>query len=84
VLIPGNDKLLTVLCNDGLKLAEFRAKETAGFGKLNRFEPELCVTLRLFYVNVSRLVTFTTEEEKAKATETKNFWHAMRMLKARS
>src|SRR5437773_2288492 len=27
-----------------------------------------------------RLVTFATEEEKTKATDAKNFWHAVRIL----
>jgi len=30
----------------------------------------------LLYVNVPGLVTFATEEEKSKAADAKNFWHA--------
>ena len=34
----------------------------------------------LFYMDVARLVTFATEEEKSKPTDAQNLWHAVRIL----
>jgi hypothetical protein len=43
--------------------------------QLNWLEPELCVTVCLFYMNVARIVAFAAEKEKPIATNSKNFWH---------
>ena len=61
--------------NNRVQFAEFRSMKPTRFDQFNRVEPELCVTLRLLYVNVSRFVTFAAEEEKPKAADPKNFWH---------
>ena len=62
--------------NDRVEFAELGSTKAARFDQLDRIQPEFGVALCLFYMNMTRLVAFTTEKEKAKATNAKNFWHA--------
>src|SRR5712691_2562734 len=50
VLIPGNDKLLTMFRNDCVQFAQLCAAKSARFNKLNRLKPKLCVALRPLHV----------------------------------
>lgn len=65
VLIPLQDKRFTMPLNQIVKVAEFGATKAAGFCERDWHEPKLSVTLGLLDVNVMRLCTLTTEEEKA-------------------
>jgi hypothetical protein len=75
VLIPSEDKLLTVLRNERVELAHFRPSETARFCHGHWFQPKLRVALRLLYVDVAWLPSFATEKEEPKAADPENLWH---------
>jgi hypothetical protein len=75
VLIPSEDKLLTVLRNERVELAHLRSAKTARFRQGNWFQPKLCVPFGLFDVNVTGLSSFSTEKEEPKAADPEHFWH---------
>jgi hypothetical protein len=69
VLIPSEDKLVTVLRNERVEFANLRPSKTARFCQGDRFQPKLRVALRPFYVDVSWLPSFSTEKEEPKAAD---------------
>src|SRR5438067_13927870 len=76
VLIPSDDKLVAMFRNERVQLAQLRASKAARLDQLNRLQPELGVAFRLFHMNMPRLLTFATEEEKPKAANPQNLRHA--------
>jgi hypothetical protein len=75
VLIPSEDKLLTVLRNERVKLAPLRSSKTARFCQGHRFQPKLRVAFRLFNVDVTWLSSFSAEKKEPKAANPQNLWH---------
>jgi len=69
VLIPSEDKLLTVLRNERVELAHLRQSKTARFCHGHWLQLKLRVALRMFYVDVAWLSSFSTEEEEPKAVD---------------
>ena len=64
-----------VQLNQIVNFAQLRTAQASGFRKSDRDEPELRVAPGLLDVDVVRLGTLATEEEKAVSMETKNLWH---------
>jgi hypothetical protein len=55
----------SVLLNDTLNLGDFATSKASRPRQCNRLQPEICVSLNLFDVNMGRLFALPAEKEKS-------------------
>jgi hypothetical protein len=75
VLIPSENKLLTVLRNERIEFSQFGSTKTTRLDQSDRLQPKLRVPFGLLYMDMAWLVVFSTEEEETKAADPQNLWH---------
>ena len=66
--------------NQFVQLTEFRTKKATGLSKLDRLKPEFRVSVSVPDMDMTRLIPFAAEEEKAISTDSKHLWHSQSIL----
>ena len=81
VLIPGNDKLTSVLLNDSVKCRQLVTPKAPRLHQLNRLQPKLRLFLRALHMDVPGFIASATEKEESETPGPQHFWHELTLTK---
>jgi hypothetical protein len=75
VSVPGIDKFFKMFLNHAADIGQLVTPEASRLRQFDWFQPELCIFLGVFNVDMPRFAAFATEEEKPKTPLTPYFRH---------